>query len=162
VLDRLLPPYAETPPSRTCWRRARASGLIPSRPAARHTSTGSPAGSAAATSNSTGHYVQAAKDAGHLHPDGGPGWPTWNAARHLELTDQWGIATSILSISSPGGSFGDPAAVSALARHVNDAGAEVRRAHPGRFGHFASLPLPVNEAEPAGGDRANTHGRGSR
>jgi len=55
----------------------------------------------------TGHYVQAAKDAGILHPDGGPGWLTWGAARHLELMDQWGIATSILSISSPGVCFGD-------------------------------------------------------
>jgi predicted TIM-barrel fold metal-dependent hydrolase len=94
----------------------------------------------------TNHYVQAAKDAGHLHPDGGPGWPTWSSARHLELMDQWGIATSILSISSPGVCFGDSAATSALARHVNDAGAEVRRAHPGRFGHLASLPLPDVDA----------------
>jgi hypothetical protein len=82
----------------------------------------------------TGHYVQTAKDAGHLHPDGRPGWPAWNAARHLELMDQWGIATSILSISSPGVSFGDPTATSTLARHVNDAGADARRAHPAGSG----------------------------
>jgi predicted TIM-barrel fold metal-dependent hydrolase len=94
----------------------------------------------------TDHYVQAAKDAGHLHPDGVDHWPTWNATEHVELMDQWGIATSILSISSPGVSFGDAAATSALARHVNDAGAEVRRAHPDRFGHFASLPLPDVDA----------------
>jgi predicted TIM-barrel fold metal-dependent hydrolase len=94
----------------------------------------------------TDHYVQAAKDAGHLHPDGMPGWPTWNAAQHLELMDQWGIATSILSISSPGVSFGDPTATRALARHVNDTAAEIRRAHPDPFGHFASLPLPDVDA----------------
>jgi predicted TIM-barrel fold metal-dependent hydrolase len=94
----------------------------------------------------TDHYVQAAKDAGHLHPDGVPGWPTWDAARHLDLMDQWGVATSILSISSPGVSFGDPTATSALARHVNDAAAGVHRAHPARFGHFASLPLPDVDA----------------
>jgi predicted TIM-barrel fold metal-dependent hydrolase len=94
----------------------------------------------------TGHYVQAAKDAGIHHPDGGPGWPAWNAAQHLELMDQWGIATAILSISSPGVWLGDPTATSALARHVNDAGAEVRRARPDRFGHFASLPLPDVDA----------------
>jgi predicted TIM-barrel fold metal-dependent hydrolase len=94
----------------------------------------------------TGHYVQAAKDAGHLHPDGGPGWPTWGAARHLELMDACGIATSILSISSPGVCFGGPAATRALARHVNDAGAEIRRAHSRQFGHFASLPLPDVDA----------------
>jgi predicted TIM-barrel fold metal-dependent hydrolase len=95
----------------------------------------------------TDHYVQAAKDAGHLPgPDGGPGWPTWSAAQHLELMDQWGIATSILSITSPGVWFGDSAGASALARHVNDAAAEVRRSHPGRFGHFASLPIPDVDA----------------
>jgi predicted TIM-barrel fold metal-dependent hydrolase len=94
----------------------------------------------------TDHYVRTAKDAGHLHPDGGPGWPTWSAAEHLDLMDRCSIAASILSISSPGVSFGDPAATRALARHVNDAGAEVRRAHPSRFGHFASLPLPDVDA----------------
>jgi 6-methylsalicylate decarboxylase len=94
----------------------------------------------------TGHYVQAAKDAGIFHPDGGPGWPAWNGAQHLELMDACGIATSILSISSPGVSFGAPVATSALARHVDDAGAEICRAHPGRFGHFASLPLPDVDA----------------
>ncbi len=42
--------------------------------------------------------------------------------------------------------FRRPIATSALARHVNDTGAEIRRAHPGRFGHFASLPLPDVDA----------------
>jgi predicted TIM-barrel fold metal-dependent hydrolase len=94
----------------------------------------------------TDHYVQAAKDAGHIHPDGVPGWPTWNPDRHLELMDRWGVASSLLSISSPGVSFGDPAADRALARHVNDTGAQLRRTHPDRFGHFASLPLPDVDA----------------
>lgn len=90
----------------------------------------------------TPRYVQAARDAGHLQPDGMPGWPAWDAAGHLELMDAWGIDVSVLSISSPGTHFGDDAAARDLSRHVNEAGAEVRRAHPGRFGHFASLPLP--------------------
>ncbi|WP_410676845.1 hypothetical protein [Amycolatopsis sp. cmx-4-68] len=37
---------------------------------------------------------------------------------------------SVLSISSPGVHFGDDTAARRLARHVNDAGAEVRRARP--------------------------------
>jgi predicted TIM-barrel fold metal-dependent hydrolase len=94
----------------------------------------------------TERYVQAAKDAGITHPDGMPGWPAWDVAQHLDLMDQSGIATSILSISSPGVSFGNAADASALARHVNDAGAEIRRDHPARFGHFASLPLPEVDA----------------
>jgi predicted TIM-barrel fold metal-dependent hydrolase len=90
----------------------------------------------------TPHYVEAARAAGHEHPDGMPGWPNWNAGEHLELMDRWGIARSMLSISSPGTHFGDDAAARTLSRHVNDTGAELRSAHPGRFGHFASLPLP--------------------
>ncbi|WP_410597290.1 amidohydrolase family protein [Amycolatopsis sp. lyj-23] len=90
----------------------------------------------------TRDYVDAAIAAGHGSPDGMPGWPTWDVAAHLELMDRWGIAVSLLSISSPGVHFGDDAAARKLARHVNDTGAEVRRAHPDRFGHFASLPLP--------------------
>jgi predicted TIM-barrel fold metal-dependent hydrolase len=90
----------------------------------------------------TSDYVEAARTAGHGRPDGNPGWPTWDAARHLELMDEWGVGISLLSVSSPGTHFGDDAAARYLTRQVNDAGAEVRRAHPDRFGHFASLPLP--------------------
>jgi predicted TIM-barrel fold metal-dependent hydrolase len=94
----------------------------------------------------TEEYVQAAKDAGNVQPDGMAGWPTWHADRHLELLDQWGISTSILSISSPGVWFGDADQSRTLARHVNEVAAETRRAHPDRFGHFASLPLPDVDA----------------
>jgi 6-methylsalicylate decarboxylase len=90
----------------------------------------------------TDAYVSAARAAGHEHPDGMPGWPSWSAGQHLQLMDQWGVARSILSISSPGIHFGDDQAARELTRHVNDAGAAVARAHPDRFGHFASLPLP--------------------
>ena len=69
-------------------------------------------------------------------------FPTWQASVHLELMDQWGVATSLLSASSPGVHFGDDAAARALSRHVNEAGAEIKRQSPTRFRHFASLPLP--------------------
>ncbi|MCO5994135.1 amidohydrolase family protein [Actinoallomurus rhizosphaericola] len=102
----------------------------------------------------TDEYVAAAKAAGHLLPDGMPGWPRWDAGTHLELMDEWGVATSILSISSPGTHFGDDRAARALCREVNDAGAGVAREHPGRFGHFASLPLPDVEGALAEASRA--------
>ena len=38
------------------------------------------------------------------------GWPTWSAEEHLGLMDRWGVATAMLSISSPGTHFGDDAA----------------------------------------------------
>lgn len=70
-------------------------------------------------------------------------WPDWSAAAHLELMDRTGIDTAVLSVSSPGTHFGDDqAAARALAREVNDAGGQIVRDHPGRFGLFASLPLP--------------------
>ena len=55
---------------------------------------------------------------------------------------QGNIATAMLSVSSPGTHFGDGTAARALAREVNDFGASLKRDHPGRFGRFASLPLP--------------------
>jgi 6-methylsalicylate decarboxylase len=90
----------------------------------------------------TDGYIAAAKAAGHVHPDGMPGWPSWDPETHLDLMDRCGIRTSMLSISSPGIHFGDDKAARALARSVNEHGAAVAAAHPGRFGHFASLPFP--------------------
>jgi 6-methylsalicylate decarboxylase len=87
-------------------------------------------------------YVAAAKAAGHVYPDGMPGWPSWDPETHLDLMDRCGIRTSMLSISSPGIHFGDDKAARALARSVNEHGAAVAAAHPGRFGHFAALPFP--------------------
>ncbi|MET9254542.1 amidohydrolase family protein [Streptomyces sp. NPDC003717] len=87
-------------------------------------------------------YVAAARAAGVEHPDGMPGWPDWSVERHLDLMDRGSIAKSYLSISSPGVHFGEDAAARTLAREVNEYGAGVRAGDPGRFGHFASLPLP--------------------
>jgi 6-methylsalicylate decarboxylase len=90
----------------------------------------------------TPEYMAAAKEAGHVHPDGMASWPGWQADEHLALMEQWGIGTSVVSVSSPGVHFGDDKAARALARQVNEFCAGLARDHPGRFGHFASLPLP--------------------
>ena len=90
----------------------------------------------------TDGYIAAARDAGHEHPDGMPGWPDWSPESHLALMDSAGIATSMLSVSSPGVHFGDDGAARELAREVNEFAARVVGDHPGRFGHLASLPLP--------------------
>ncbi|SEE29635.1 Predicted metal-dependent hydrolase, TIM-barrel fold [Streptomyces misionensis] len=90
----------------------------------------------------TDSYVRRARAAGHERPDGVPAWPTWSAEAHLEVMDRSGIDTAVLSVSSPGVFFGDAAAARALAREVNEEGARIVRDHPGRFGLFASLPLP--------------------
>ncbi|MER7930636.1 amidohydrolase family protein [Streptomyces sp. NPDC096057] len=87
-------------------------------------------------------YVQQATAAGHTHPDGMAGWPSWSVAAHLDLMDRNDIETAMLSMSSPGVHFGDDKAARLLARQVNEYTAELTRGHPGRFGNFVSLPLP--------------------
>ncbi|MEX3106210.1 MULTISPECIES: amidohydrolase family protein [unclassified Streptomyces] len=89
-----------------------------------------------------GFYVEQATAAGHAHPDGMAGWPSWSVRDHLDLMDRNGIATAMLSLSSPGVHFGDDKAARVLARRVNEYTAGVARDHPGRFGTFVSLPLP--------------------
>jgi predicted TIM-barrel fold metal-dependent hydrolase len=66
----------------------------------------------------------------------------WTPARALEDMDRDGVATSIVSTSEPNVWFGDNAAARALARECNEYGARLIADHPGRFGMFATLPLP--------------------
>jgi predicted TIM-barrel fold metal-dependent hydrolase len=66
----------------------------------------------------------------------------WSKARTIEAMDRNGIATGILSISTPGPWFGNIEESKRLARECNDYAAEMRRDYPGRFGLFAALPLP--------------------
>ena len=58
------------------------------------------------------------------------------------MMDRYGIATAIVSISSPGVFFGDVSFASELARMCNEYMAELAHKYPGRFGVFASVPLP--------------------
>lgn len=89
-------------------------------------------------------YFSAAATALHAQTQGHapPTVRTWTPAQSLEAMQQEGIATSVLSISTPGVWFGDTAAAVTLARQCNDYMAEVARANPGRFGVFAAVPLP--------------------
>jgi 6-methylsalicylate decarboxylase len=73
---------------------------------------------------------------------GGQAIPTWSPQAAVELLDELEIATAIASVGRPGVHLGDPAEARTLARAVNDYAAELGRAYPGRFGFFASLPLP--------------------
>jgi len=89
-------------------------------------------------------YREALIANGHAQPDGFPLLPTWSAEEHLAMMDRLGIRTSMLSVTSPGVTFGeDPVA---WARRVNEAGARTVREHPRRFGLFASLPVPDVDA----------------
>jgi predicted TIM-barrel fold metal-dependent hydrolase len=87
-------------------------------------------------------YREALVEAGLSKPDGIRAMPDWDADSTLRVMDKLGVATAMLSISSPGVHFGDDAKARALSRRVNEEGRRIVDAHPGRFGFFASLPLP--------------------
>jgi predicted TIM-barrel fold metal-dependent hydrolase len=72
------------------------------------------------------------------------GWviPSWSPRSAIAMMDQQGIATGVMSVTSPGVHLDGDAAARDLARAVNEYGAEVVKDHPDRFGHFASIPLP--------------------
>jgi predicted TIM-barrel fold metal-dependent hydrolase len=91
-------------------------------------------------------YRAALSRAGHDHPDGMFAIPQWSVDEHLAAMDRLGIATSLLSISSPGVALGDGSGAIELAREVNEVGRRAVVDHPGRFGQFASLPLPHVDA----------------
>ncbi|KAL4947145.1 hypothetical protein BDW69DRAFT_178966 [Aspergillus filifer] len=77
-------------------------------------------------------------------PDGMPAWPEWNADAHLRMNDDLNITKSYLSVSSPGVHLvpGNDELACEIARQVNTAGSNIKKAHPDRFGLFVSLPLP--------------------
>ena len=70
----------------------------------------------------------------------------WSPQKALAEMDQNGVATSIVSISPPGIWFGDVQSARALARKCNEYAAQLVRDYPGRFGFFASAPLPDTES----------------
>jgi predicted TIM-barrel fold metal-dependent hydrolase len=71
--------------------------------------------------------------------------PTWTPAASIETMDKNGIATSMLSPMTRvvQDSFSDKSERARnLARQNNDYTQQLVRDYPGRFGHFAALPLP--------------------
>ena len=76
------------------------------------------------------------------HNTGQTALMNWTPAKALEDMDRDGVATSVMSTSEPSVWFGDDAAARALARECNEYGARLMADHPGRFGMFATLPLP--------------------
>ena len=66
----------------------------------------------------------------------------WSIARAIDEMDRTELATAVLSTSTPGVWFGDVAEARRLARICNEYAARMTADHPGRFGSFASVPMP--------------------
>ncbi len=75
----------------------------------------------------------------------GAGLPPWSVEASLADMDKAGVTTAILSINQPGIWFGKVDEARRLGRDCNDFAARLVKDHPGRFGMFATLPLPDTE-----------------
>lgn len=84
----------------------------------------------------------------HNQPPVGAIFTGLNAEKSIAEMDATGISTAILSLASPHNVWfeADPKAVPGISRACNDFAAKMMRDHPGRFGLFASLPMPDIEA----------------
>jgi 6-methylsalicylate decarboxylase len=69
----------------------------------------------------------------------------WSPEMSIEDMDKSGIAVSILSLIQPSVWLGEASQARRLARETNDYGAKLVKDHPGRFGLFATVPLPDAE-----------------
>ena len=76
------------------------------------------------------------------NPSGAGIWNAWSVERSLEQLDRNGTQKAMLSLTTPGISFGEPAAARRLVRASNEYAAKLAADHPGRFGRFVALPLP--------------------
>jgi predicted TIM-barrel fold metal-dependent hydrolase len=73
---------------------------------------------------------------------GQPPTYNWSLQKSLDDMDKSGVATSIASITTPGISFLGKDEAVRISRESNEYMARLMADHPGRFGLFATLPLP--------------------
>ena len=66
----------------------------------------------------------------------------WTPSVTLDQMEQYGIASSILSLPVPGAWYQGKENSRKLARIANEYGANLAKEYPGKFGMFAALPLP--------------------
>lgn len=86
-------------------------------------------------------YVLKLKEIGVTEAYGIP-FPEWGPEKSMAFMKKVGIATAITSISTPGVYFRDDEFSRDLARSCNEYMAELKHKYPGKFGGFASIPLP--------------------
>ncbi|NBU36538.1 MAG: amidohydrolase [Bacteroidetes bacterium] len=80
-----------------------------------------------------------------IHFVAGAPLPNWTLNNSLEVMNDNGIQTAIMSLSCPGVYFGNVQEAVDLARSCNEFAAEAKVEHPNRFGFFAVLPMPFTD-----------------
>ena len=87
----------------------------------------------------TPEFLSALESEGRLTDEGFP-LPKYDADAHLNWMDKAGVQTSVLTLAAP-----QPTSAKVV-RSTNEAAAELKRKHPGRFLFFAARPLPDVDA----------------
>ncbi|HJP81725.1 MAG TPA: amidohydrolase family protein [Candidatus Saccharimonadales bacterium] len=77
---------------------------------------------------------------------GGIKIPSFDPKEDLAFMDRAQIKTAIVSLSDVGDTFKHEANARRIARAANEYYADLRKEHPGRYGAFATLPLPYIES----------------
>ena len=81
---------------------------------------------------------------------GGRALPDWSPEGSLQTMAELDVATAILSVSTPGTTFlSNRSDAPALARDLNDHGADLVAAQPERFGFDAQDLTPIHRTVPA-------------
>jgi predicted TIM-barrel fold metal-dependent hydrolase len=79
---------------------------------------------------------------GRMHP----AYASWSSGQMIAAMDEQGVATAVLSLTTPGVWFGNPKTAARTARRVNEYAADLVQSHPGRLGLFAVISLPDTES----------------
>jgi predicted TIM-barrel fold metal-dependent hydrolase len=67
---------------------------------------------------------------------------SWSVARTLDDMERAGVATAVLSVTTPAVTFAEPPVARRVARECNEWVADLVAGSGGRFGSFATVPLP--------------------
>jgi 6-methylsalicylate decarboxylase len=90
-------------------------------------------------------YLEALADLG-VNSSIGVSFPTWSLQKDLELMDRLVVQIAVVSFSTPAANVPGTKNARSLARLCNELIAKMVKAHPDRYGAFATMP-PLHDVE---------------